>query len=217
MSSFNIQRGISPDSVPYPKPSEISKREIIYHKGLPAWKYVSREQIEGYQNSLFLKFDLKQYEGAIINMAGGEGIGNDAIKFQKYIGPVGYAAYKEPTGGFGAIIKQEIPEFLLGKKVVIFEDVWETGGVITEMRKKLDPASLTVFLTRKDRDDQLYIPNALYAFTSVPEWIGGRRINIEYPGDKFYPKDAFRDLDEIVIRPSEEILQNLLDTSKYSL
>lgn len=203
---INILRGYSPDSTPYPKPPEISKRKIILHHGLPAWQYISERQLNSYERELFRKFNPNDYEGVLVNMNGGKGIADKANKHFNYKGPVGYCAYKEPKGGFGAIICQEIPYDFLGKRVVIYEDVYETGGVITEMRRKLDPNSLTVFVTQKDRIDQLYIPNTLSAFKSVPEWIAGESMNIDYDGDEFYPADSFRDYKGIVIRPDRNTL-----------
>lgn len=208
MSLRSIITGTPENEIPYyPFPNN---PKLIKFDGGFAYEYLSEKQINRVIRDLAAKIDFKQFDAVIVNREGGLPIYEDIAAINQYNGVPTLVEYHRPDNGIGSNITVPVPNELLGKKCLLFDDIADRKTTFKSMLENLSKESLCVSLTTKRGvPNQEHINNIFIGVELDNVWLAGKGMNIDYTGDPFYSKDAFRYYPGIVARPSDEVLKGL--------
>jgi hypoxanthine-guanine phosphoribosyltransferase len=162
-----------------------------------AQEYISPLQMEGLIKTLSNKISLKKYEAVLVNMNGGMFLYYYLSRLQNYKKSSIQIEYHRPQEGYGAVIKIPVPKKYKDKKVLIIDDIYDTGGVFQEIMKNVDSSSQAVVLvTKKDIPNQIKIPNILIGVIIDNKWVGGSGMDLGIPGEE----NTFRNFPGLVVK-----------------
>lgn len=164
---------------------------------ISAQEYISPLQMEKLIESLSEKISLKKYETVLVNMNGGMFLFYYLSKLQDYKKSPVQIEYHRPENGYGATIKIPVSEKYRNKKVLIIDDIYDSGGVFQEIMKNVGSSSQAVALvTKKDIPNQIKIPNILIGVIIDNKWVGGSGMDLGIPGEE----NTFRNYAGLVVK-----------------
>lgn len=100
-----------------------------------------------------------------------------------------------------------IPKYLYFKKLLVIEDVFDSGTSNELMKKHCPGVHLAVMSQKIGVPNQTSSDNITPLFLTINEWQAGAGMNIDFFGDLYFPMDSFRTYPGIVVRPPPEILK----------
>ncbi|MEK7470410.1 MAG: hypothetical protein AAB622_00175 [Patescibacteria group bacterium] len=200
MSLRSITTGISDvkDSlyIPYP-----IKPNVIQVGKFRVPEYVTPEETKKCVDRLIDQIDIAKFDHALVNLQGGAWLFNE---YSKRAGPIGIPVHmiqiNRPDGGFGATEVIPVPKKCWGKACIIFEDIYDTGGVIDYIMGNLDPESLTAVVVDKQVEKMPLKYKILAAMKIEKKWIMGCGMDGGVKGEG----RTFRDWAGIVVNPNAD-------------
>lgn len=218
MSIQSINRLLIPDYVPHIRFSEKNRQELIWYAKLPIHPYISPKELTKHIKEAAEQIDFSKYDATLVNMKGGKYFLDRLMALKGRPKDLVEVEYHEPEGGFGAIVVIPVPNRLKGAKVLVVDDIRDTGGTSKKIAE--DVAGETHFafeLTKDNIPGQIILPHTIVGIKIDRVWVAGAGLDISTPkNDQFYPKDAFRDYPGIVVRPDDDTLRSLFATKLIS-
>lgn len=164
--------------------------------GFDVLSYILPEQMDKILESLSEKVQLKNFDHVLVNMNGGKYLFDKLANLQDYKKEPVLIEYHRPDGGFGAKIDIPIPLKVKGKKCLVVDDIYDTGGVLKAIMAELsDDSEAVVIITKKDIQNQIPINNLSIGVRIDNVWIGGCGMDLGKEGEK----DIFRKYPGIVV------------------
>ena len=164
--------------------------------GFDVLSYIPPEKMDEYIGSLSEKIKLKDYDFVLVNMNGGKYLFDKLAELQSFQKESVQIEYHRPEGGFGAKIDIPIPHEAKGKKCLVVDDIYDTGGVLQAIMSELSADSqAVVIVTKRDIDNQLPIKNLSIGVKIDNVWIGGCGMDLGKDGEG----DVFRNYPGIVV------------------
>lgn len=164
--------------------------------GFDVLSYIPPEKMDEYIGSLSEKIKLKDYDFVLVNMNGGKYLFDKLAELQSFQNESVQIEYHRPDGGFGAKIDIPIPHEAKGKKCLVVDDIYDTGGVLQAIMSELSADSqAVVIVTKRDIDNQLPIKNLSIGVKIDNVWIGGCGMDLGKDGEG----DVFRNYPGIVV------------------
>lgn len=164
--------------------------------GFDVLSYIPPEKMNEYISNLSEKIKLNNFEFVLVNMNGGKYLYDRLSELQNYTGNPVLIEYHRPEGGFGAKIDIPIPQEAKGKKCLVVDDIYDTGGVLKAIMSELsDDSEAVVIITKKDIQNQIPISNLSIGIRIDNVWIGGCGMDLGKEGEK----DIFRNYPGIVV------------------
>ncbi len=160
--------------------------------GFDVLSYIPPEQMSEYINGLSERIKLKNFDFVLVNLNGGKYLFDKLSQIQNYLKNPVQIEYHRPDGGFGAKIDIPVPEEVKGKKCLVIDDIYDTGGVLKAIMSELSADSqAAVIVTKRDIQNQIPIENLSIGVKIDKVWVGGCGMNlgVEAEGDIFrnYP------------------------------
>lgn len=191
--------------VPFPE-----NPELIWWEGSSAFQYITPEQVYRQLNELVQRIDIDQYDLLAYNLNGG------AFPARLFAGTKGFTGkmlqieYHMAKNGSPVSVVKRIPERFRDKKILVIEDVYDTGSVFNRMQEDCPALNFVVMSLKINVPNQIQpSENVIPLFKTVNKWQAGVGMNINLENDPYYPQDAFRLYPGIVVRPSDEVLTNV--------
>lgn len=164
--------------------------------GFDVLSYIPPEKMDEYIGSLSEKIKLKDFDFVLVNMNGGKYLFDKLAELQSFHKESVQIEYHRPEGGFGAKIDIPIPHEAKGKKCLVVDDIYDTGGVLQAIMSELSADSqAVVIVTKRDIDNQLPIKNLSIGVKIDNVWIGGCGMDLGKDGEG----DVFRNYPGIVV------------------
>lgn len=164
--------------------------------GFDVLSYIPPEKMDEYIGSLSEKIKLKDYDFVLVNMNGGKYLFDKLAELQSFQKESVQIEYHRPEGGFGAKIDIPVPHEAKGKKCLVVDDIYDTGGVLLAIMSELSADSqAVVIVTKRDIDNQLPIKNLSIGVKIDNVWIGGCGMDLGKDGEG----DVFRNYPGIVV------------------
>lgn len=164
--------------------------------GFDVLSYIPPEKMNEYIGSLSEKIKLKNFDYVLVNMNGGKYLFEKLSEQQNYQKSPIEIEYHRPEGGFGAKVDIPIPETVKGKKCLVVDDIYDTGGVLQAIMSELsDNSEAVVIVTKRDIQNQIPINNLHVGVKIDNVWIGGCGMDLGKEGEG----EVFRNYPGIVV------------------
>jgi uncharacterized protein len=155
--------------VPFP-----TTPETIEVGGHSVHEYISPEKMEQIIENLSGQIDLHKFEGVLVNMNGGMFLFEQLSCLQGYRQEPVIIEYHRPKEAYGAIVVTPVPPELKGKRLLVLDDIYDSGGTLRAVIEDAGSSSQAVALVIKNGiPDQIKIPNILIGERIDNKWIGG--------------------------------------------
>jgi hypoxanthine-guanine phosphoribosyltransferase len=159
-------------------------------------EYISPFRMDKYIKELSDKVPLRGFEEVIVNLNGGKFLFKRMSQLQKYQKAPTLVEYHRPDGGFGANVVTPVPERLLGKKALVIDDIYDSGGTMQAILSDLSPDSQAIALVTKNGiTNQIQIGNIMVGLRIDNVWIGGCGMDMGFGEEG----NSFRDYPGIVV------------------
>lgn len=154
--------------IPFP-----SNPKAIELSDLTIWEYVPGEDMNRHVESLIKSLSLNEFDFLAINNNGGSWLGRKILdsSYFNHI-PWFYIEYHRPKDGFSANATAPIPNELSNARILVAEDVIDSGGVAQAIRKDA-PNSTIAAVVRKRVLGQINVPGVYTAIEVENRWLGG--------------------------------------------
>lgn len=177
---------------------------LIFINGatMPVYEYISPEVFIPRLKMLTSMINFRYFDAIAYNLKGGE---FPAKLIRNFSGRALHAIPIEyhPSGK----IATPIPKYLSDKRVLVIEDIFDTGISKDLMKFDCPNVHLVVMSQKIEVEDQSDHSNVTPLFLTVNKWQAGAGMNIEFENDPYFLPDTLRTFPGIVIRPPEEILK----------
>ena len=165
--------------------------------GFEVNEYIPPRQMKDYIEMLARKVDFVKYENVLVNLKGGIFLFEWISRIKGYKGPSTTVEYHRPEGGFGARVDKSVPKEIIGKKALVFDDIYDSGGVLRAIMSEVSPSSLAVALVTKNGiPNQIQIPNIVLGVKTDNVWLGGCGMDLGVEGEE----NTFRSYPGIVVK-----------------
>lgn len=104
-------------------------------------------------------------------------------------------------------IEIPIPKYLYYKRLLVIEDIFDTGVSCNLMKTHCPGLHLAVMSQKIEVPNQAEPNNVTPVFLTVNKWQTGVGMNIDFKGDVYFPPNSFRTYCGIAIRPPPEVLK----------
>lgn len=178
--------------IPFPEnPKTIKVGDFLVHE------YVSPIRMRTYVENLSDQVNLRNYEDVLVNMNGGMFLFEWLSLYQAYQRDPVIIEYHRPPKGYGALIKTEVPKEYQNKKVLVIDDIYDTGGVLQAIMKRVSPSSNAVALiTKNGISNQIQLNNIIIGLRIDPKWVGGVGMDLGIKGER----NTFRNYPGLVVK-----------------
>jgi len=179
-----------------------SNPELIFIEKyrFPVYKYITPEEFLPELDILASKIDFKAYDGIAYNLGGGK-FPYELIK-SLYPSVDAFPIEYHPTGR----IVTPIPKYYYDKKLLVIEDIFDTGKSKHYMDQDCLNLQMIVMSLKLEVEGQIEPKNVIPVYLTVNKWQAGVGMDIDMEKDKYYLLHQFRNYPGIVIRPPDEIL-----------
>jgi hypoxanthine-guanine phosphoribosyltransferase len=159
-------------------------------------EYIPPFQMDKYIRQLSDKVQLREFEEVLVNLNGGKFLFKKMSELQNYQRNPTFIEYHRPDGGFGADIVTPVPERLIGKKALVIDDIYDSGGTMQAITSNLSPDSQAIALVTKNGiTNQIHVENIIVGLRIDNVWIGGCGMDMGLGEEG----DAFRNYPGIVV------------------
>lgn len=188
---------------PFPQnPNFVRKKNMLAHEYIPPNVFLRQLQ------EVCRMIDFSKFAAVVYNLKGGEFPAKIVAEIKRYREQMIPVEYHMSKDGKPVDVVKRIPKYLEDERVLVIEDVYDTGGVYQRMRQDCKDLHMLVMSYKLGVKNQ--IPpseNVIPVFRTVNKWQAGMGMNIDYgEKDPFYQLDAFREYAGILVRPSDELL-----------
>lgn len=161
--------------------------ETIVCMGIPMVVYLGPEiLIPEVDHFIDLLSPLQDFEAILPNNNGGGWLTGKTLARHDRTGvPIVPIEYHRNKGGFSCSVTTRVPEHLRRKRVLIIDDVYDSGGTAMKMKEDTPNATM-IFVLRKTVEGQLLIPDAYWAFEANDTWFGGAGMRLTDDPEKVY-------------------------------
>ncbi len=164
--------------------------------GFEVYKYIGPDQMDKFIEVLSDRNNLRDYDAVLVNLWGGLELFKDLRRLQNY--PKWPYMAKIARTDLGVREVFPIDNNLKRKKVLIVDDILDRGWTLQEMFRHVGPDSRAVVaVTKIGIKGQILDPRVDSAVSVDDRWLGGKGMNIGYPGEE----QLFRQYRGIVVKP----------------
>ncbi len=172
-----------------PKTIKIGQFEVF--------EYISPEMMLKYIRQFAYKVDFNEFNHVAVNLNGGLFLFNELTKIKGYDKPPILIEYHRPQNGFGSIETIPVPKELSDKKILIVDDIFDSGGVLKGIFAKVGQDSRAIVaVTKNGIEGQLKDPRIGVAVKINNVWIGGYGMDLGVKGEG----QVFREHPGIVVK-----------------
>lgn len=189
------------------------KPQLIEFKAKPNLIFLERSHFPVYEYitpAVFISrlkiftsmIDFDQFDAIAYNQKGGD----MPFEMMLHFSPKLSNAFPIEYHQSGKIVTR-IPKYLYYKRLLVIEDIFDTGTSNELMKSHCPDVHLVTMSQKIGVPGQTDSGNVTPLFLTINEWQGGAGMNIDFKGDPYFPRDAFRTYPGIVVRPPSEILK----------
>ncbi|MFV1917689.1 MAG: hypothetical protein ACC618_04395 [Patescibacteria group bacterium] len=160
--------------------------------------YISPEVISTRIKTISGLVNLVDFDSVVVNAKGGWFLYHKLARLQNFGGQPVEVAYHRPQESYGAIVVKQIPEELKNSRLLMIEDILDTGGVLDAMMKDAPNSTAVVAVRKRNIPSQIQTPNTFVAVETENYWLGGFGMDFGVDG---YPTDFPRNYPGIVVMP----------------
>ena len=157
--------------------------------GIPVAEYISPEKLDRNLRFLSQKVRLKDYAAVVVNLSGGWPLYLRLVRLQNFIPTTHTVEYHRSKNGYSADVVVPIPGFLAGEKILIVEDVYDTGGTLKAMFEHAPHADAVVVVRKIGIPNQIPVPRVKAAVITQNAWLGGMGMNFGAGFPRNFPRN----------------------------
>lgn len=175
---------------------------VINIGGYDVYEYITPEQMDKYFREAADRLgDLSQYDYIVYNENGGRYVAEHLFEVKRHEGPAIPIKYHHPYGGEVKIVRGVPDDIRAGMKVLVVEDILDSGQTIEFIEKDCNGADITVFCpVHKTGVEGQILPRNFIGAVKIPDhWVGGCGMDIGV-NETGIDEEAFRNYFGVVVK-----------------
>jgi len=171
---------------------------LIELDGFSVLDYISPEYMNLRIRDLSSRIKLDDFDRVVVNAKGGWFLYYELARLQLPRQRPIEVVYRRPPQAYGAIVDNPIPSALREKRLLIVEDILDSGGVLETMMRDAPNSTCLVAVKKRNIPNQIQTANTYSCVETDNLWLGGCGMDF---GNESYSENFPRSYPGIVVMP----------------